>query len=763
MEMPCKALRPYQARLVTDVCRATGDVLVEQPTGSGKTMQIVTLVAMHLGRRFSHAVIAAPQEQIEHGFVHRDYQRVDWSRHDGVAVPSVEVPEEIILAARRSDLGSVRQIRSYLRLAGPLDHALACTHAALNLLRAEDLPGDLSGKALFIDEAHHASADGLSQIVSLWRERGGQLFFFTATPYRGDGRPVALEGMRLFRRSLAEHMAEGFAPGHLDSEIVALGNPGDSISAGQFTGEDAPPPSYFEALVDAICRKWKDDGKPKAIVRVPPMRGGSDGLVSRLIHALTSHGARALDATGTGARDKQRFLAALQSEKDRTFAGPRYDILVGIQRVLEGTDWPVCSAVYCIGMPGSLNTVVQLLGRAMRLKGADYPSSHRDKARLVFFVPCGGGSALADLSLDHSRHALLTCCFLADHEVGQEWIVLREVRRGIEDALGPRAENPAAADAENEADEPLAPEVRAEIELVMANAREQILGEGGEPTLGEVVQLAVKTRPDLPEAALYRVAAEVVASQPGSTGETARESIHNEMARRLRIDPMVKKAMAEAFAVVLEEFRDVTLKDSAVLESVGRQVHGVTGGQMREFAQRLRDAVPRALTVEQVLRWADSHHSRTGDWPTSESGEVYDEPDEKWANINAALHNGHRGFPGGSSLAQLLAEHRAARNTANLPDLTIDQILIWADMLRNQTGKWPTRETGLITQSLGETWQNIDAALKLGFRGLPGGSSLARLLSVLRGVRQRKNSPKLTVRQILAWADVHLQRTNKWP
>jgi hypothetical protein len=78
--------------------------------------------------------------------------------------------------------------------------------------------------------------------------------------------------MRSFRRSLAEHMAEGFAPGHLDSEIVALGKPGDAISAGQFTGEDAPPPSYFDGLVQAIRRKWIDDGGPKAIVRVPPMR-----------------------------------------------------------------------------------------------------------------------------------------------------------------------------------------------------------------------------------------------------------------------------------------------------------------------------------------------------------------------------------------------------------------------------------------------------------------------------------------------------------
>lgn len=62
-------------------------------------------------------------------------------------------------------------------------------------------------------------------VVALWQQRGGRLFFFTATPYRGDGRPVRLDGMRAFRRSLAEHMVEGFAPQRRDSEIVALGQP----------------------------------------------------------------------------------------------------------------------------------------------------------------------------------------------------------------------------------------------------------------------------------------------------------------------------------------------------------------------------------------------------------------------------------------------------------------------------------------------------------------------------------------------------------
>src|SRR2546423_7598961 len=89
-----KQLRPYQVRLVTDVCRAIGDILVEQPTGSGKTVQIVTLVAMHLGGRFSHAVISAPQEQIEQGFVKRDYDTVAFPDSQGVAAPLIKAPNK---------------------------------------------------------------------------------------------------------------------------------------------------------------------------------------------------------------------------------------------------------------------------------------------------------------------------------------------------------------------------------------------------------------------------------------------------------------------------------------------------------------------------------------------------------------------------------------------------------------------------------------------------------------------------------------------
>ncbi|HVS39419.1 MAG TPA: DEAD/DEAH box helicase family protein, partial [Gemmataceae bacterium] len=728
-----KSLRPYQARLIADVCRSDGHVLVEQPTGSGKTMQIVALTAMQLGRRFTHAVIAAPQQQIEEGFVHLDYQSVGFPACPGAATPDIQVPENFVIGARNSkQLSSTRRLIAYLRQPVPCDHALACTHAALNCLDLERLPADLSGKALFIDEAHHASADGLSEIVTLWRDRGGQLYFFTATPYRGDGRPVAIDGMRLHRRSLAEHMAEGFAPRHLESEIVALGRRGERVSGGQFTGEE-PPPDWDE-VVSGILRRWVEEGRPKAIVRVPPMRGGSSGRVAVLIRALESQGARVLDATGTAAEDKRRFLAALKAEKIRSHAESTFDVVVGIQRVMEGTDWPVCSAVYCVGMPGSLNTVVQLLGRAMRPKGEGCPEAHRDRARLVFFVPCGGGAALPELGIQHSRHALLTCCFLADHEVGQEWIVLREIRRGIEAALGSPEQNPAAAEAENDAAAPLDPEVRAEVELVLADAREQIIRQGRTPTLGDVVQHAMQARKDLPESAFRQVAVEVLAGQGDADGAGAREAVRREVARRLRIRPEIKQAMEEAFAAVLAEFRDATLQKSAVLESVGRQVHGVTGGQMREFAQRLRDAMPRPLTEEQILAWADAHREASGVWPKVQSGAVRDAPEENWANLNQLLQTGGRTLPGNSSIAKLLEKHRGVRNVNFPPPLTEEEILGWADAHHERTGDWPTVYSELLQDAADETWRGLDNALRHGLRGLPGGSSLARLLAEKRGV-----------------------------
>jgi hypothetical protein len=70
-----------------------------------------------------------------------------------------------------------------------------------------------------------------------------------------------------------------------------------------------------------------------------------------------------------------------------------------------------------------------------------------------------------------------------------------------------------------------------------------------------------------------------------------------------------------------------------------------------------------ALSVEQILAWADEQHRRSGRWPSVESGAVAGHPDETWIGVNSALRLGLRGLVGGQSLAGVLRTRK--RRTTN--------------------------------------------------------------------------------------------------
>jgi hypothetical protein len=94
---------------------------------------------------------------------------------------------------------------------------------------------------------------------------------------------------------------------------------------------------------------------------------------------------------------------------------------------------------------------------------------------------------------------------------------------------------------------------------------------------------------------------------------------------------------------------------------------------------------------------------------------------------------------------------------------SVAQVLAWADAFHLSTGHWPMSASGPIPFSGGENWRRVDSALRLGLRGLPGGSSLAQLLAAERGYRNPSALPRLTAAQILTWADAHHRRTGRWP
>ncbi len=80
------------------------------------------------------------------------------------------------------------------------------------------------------------------------------------------------------------------------------------------------------------------------------------------------------------------------------------------------------------------------------------------------------------------------------------------------------------------------------------------------------------------------------------------------------------------------------------------------------------------------------------------------------------------------------------RNVGRLPPLTEVQILAWADAHFAARDEWPTCRCPeqAIPGAHGERWFNVDQALRKGLRGLPGGSSLPKLLAEHRGVPNLK-------------------------
>jgi hypothetical protein len=102
-------------------------------------------------------------------------------------------------------------------------------------------------------------------------------------------------------------------------------------------------------------------------------------------------------------------------------------------------------------------------------------------------------------------------------------------------------------------------------------------------------------------------------------------------------------------------------------------------------------------------------------------------------------------------------------NLGNLPPLEVEAILAWADEHRERTGRWPVISSGAVALAPHETWARIDDALNRGYRGLPGGTSLVKLLVERRGRRHPHEYPPLTVEQVLEWADDHHRQTGRWP
>jgi hypothetical protein len=91
--------------------------------------------------------------------------------------------------------------------------------------------------------------------------------------------------------------------------------------------------------------------------------------------------------------------------------------------------------------------------------------------------------------------------------------------------------------------------------------------------------------------------------------------------------------------------------------------------------------------------------------------------------------------------------------------ITESEILAMADAHFAKHGVWPNVNSGRVSEGSEDTWSALDQSLRHKTRGLPGGSSISRLIAANRYVDRKA----ITEAEILALADAHFAAYGVWP
>lgn len=495
-------LRDYQEDAVSDFIEwiRAGERLIGlvMPTGAGKTVTVAALIRRARGL-FSGALIGAPTMTTESGFMEQ------LGRQDG--------------SCAREAGASASDCRAYLTTPDRL--AWVTTHAQLTTWKDACLPDDLSGRLLVLDEAHHAGStkadDALNTEIGnfreVWHKRGGTVLLVTATPFRSEkGKrrlDVFSQGARIHTLPMAVYAASGrWAPNTFQFETVRLAmraTTAEELEGASLPVAEGSSGSSHQEMIDL----WERHGRPKAVFIVPPKN--SKRWAARLERAFPA-GVRVLNVVGEGEDIKARLDEAMLSErKVKRFQDSRFDVILAAKRFDEGTDWPLCSHVYNLGIPGSLGLILQRFGRAMRKKIKGHP--HADVASMTFLVPGVTSEVLDDFEAKHRRMVTEIACLQVDWKYGLSAVGAKLA------ASWSRQEKRAGArdDAQETAHGPVPDHLLMEAKVILTDwSAVHEARTGTCPTFAELTRYAremAKTRPDLSKA-LQQAALEMVAVEP---------------------------------------------------------------------------------------------------------------------------------------------------------------------------------------------------------------------------------------------------------
>lgn len=563
-------------------------------TGAGKTALSLVVAAKTMGEawvegnpRFTHTIYVAPTRVIRDGFV---ATQVNERGH-------VYMTPEV----RSEDDPRVNGLETYL--AAPVrSYAIRMTHQKasdfVEYLRRQITadPVFASSKLLVIDEAHH-SGEGrrLAELRDLWLSAGGFVLSLTATPDRSDAMVAIAEDVPRVVRSMTRQMAERLAPETLRSDIISI--QGEAVTtAEEMHAPDLSNPIVTDDLAARLVEDWVEQERPKLIVR---LKNSGDVVEHRtaivaMAQALHRVGARVFVASDRH-QDAQevrelnaRILAAVRARTGRevtdlsevlayenevkTYLDSCVDVIIGMQSVLEGMNWKICSHMGFVGVPRHLLPLIQGIGRAMRDRTtiAGYPERWQNTSRVVLFASVDDEERGVQA---HTFQMLSVACYLATFTQWNLVGSLRQVFGRMRFATPDEEERVRRSVEALDLPEPRAALIREALARAEALFYERVTVNGRKPSNAQTVEMTMRY---------------IAARMQGRAGDVT----HSEVMQVL---------LAQNRAA-----RDATVEETQRLVDSGEELPAAVEAAIRHvsarFAQEARESSEADTVVQRVMQ-----------------------------------------------------------------------------------------------------------------------------------------------------------------
>jgi len=475
------ALHPYQGTTLVRLLRAlqsgARDVLLHAPCGSGKTLIIQALIAL-LQREVSATdhlrtfIVTAPFDQIVDSWTSGvEPDPLDRERGQ-VAVKLITFRKEggpLKYKAEHIERNRGKDSRVFWEgfwrnrnsKSAPVvivaNRAALLTKHCMEALCAVVGENALRSFLFVADEAHHhasmregreSSGNKSGELVDLLLARGATVLGSSATPYNTNGDVIRAGTVvvpltyseyqrQIDPRTITAECPEGkpVAPRRwelrsvettyqTDDETIAVSKDVRVGNKETDAGASQGRLDFALSCVPAFVRQWTENKCVYTAMRFGSvaacMAGERALLTDKKVRRILGRAPRILNLGGTMTPEqKAEMFAALKHEAEiESYEDRRYDVVIGVNRLDEGTDVKLACDIFVTGLPRSASFFMQLLQRAGRGKAhiKGYPEDRQDTLRGYIFKPELTEESNERYAKDYSMSAGVLALFVASND-----------------------------------------------------------------------------------------------------------------------------------------------------------------------------------------------------------------------------------------------------------------------------------------------------------------------------------------------------------